>query len=153
MMIIRRRTVRRRGAIALETALVTSVLFLLILGVIVLGMGVFRYQEMSFLAREGARWASVHGTGYASDTGNAAATATDIYTNAIQPKLAILDASKLTYSVTWTTSNAPSHTVTTNGVTTQVANTVTVKINYSWVPEAYFGGVTMTSTSVMPMSN
>lgn len=55
--------------------------------------------------------------------------------------------------MTWTTSNAPSHTVTTNGVTTQVANTVTVKINYSWVPEAYFGGVTMTSTSVMPMSN
>ena len=61
-MIHRSRPDRRRGAVAVENALVLGVMFSLILGVIVLGMGVFRYQEMAYLAREGARWASVHGT-------------------------------------------------------------------------------------------
>src|SRR5258708_4449091 len=105
----RSRPSRRRGAVALESVIVLNVLFLLILGVIVLGMGVFRYQEMCYLAREGARWASVHGTQYATDTGNAAATSTDVYTNAIQPRMACLDSTRFTYSVTWSTSNAPYH--------------------------------------------
>jgi Flp pilus assembly protein TadG len=152
-MIVRRRPARRRGAIALEGALIMGVMFSLLLGVIVLGMGVFRYQEMCYLAREGARWASVHGTQYASDTGNAAATATDVYTNAIQPKMACLTSSNFSYSVTWNSSNSPTTTTTSGSNTVTVANTVTVTVSYTWVPEAYFGGMTLTSTSVMPMSN
>jgi len=153
-MIIHRRSDRRRGAIALENAIVMSVMFLLILGVIVLGMGVFRYQEMAYLAREGARWASVHGTQYATDTGNTAATASDVYNNAILPKVAALDTTQLSYSVTWNTSNAPYHTYTdANNNVVKVANTVTVTVSYHWVPESYFGGMTLASTSVMPMSN
>ena len=153
-MIIHRRADRRRGAIALESALVMSVMFMLILGVIVLGMGVFRYQEMAYLAREGARYASVRGTQYATDTGNTAATASTIYTNAIQPKMAALSSSQFSYSVSWNSSNAPYHTTTNgSGATVKVANTVSVTVNYAWVPEAFFGGVTLTSTSTMPMSN
>ena len=53
-MIVRVGTARRRGAIALEAAIVMNVLFFLLLGVIVLGMGVFRYQQMVHLAHEGA---------------------------------------------------------------------------------------------------
>ena len=64
-----------------------------------------------------------------------------------------LTAADLTYSVTWSTSNAPYHTVIVNNQTMHVANTVSVTVSYNWVPEAYFGGVTLTSTSVMPMSN
>jgi Flp pilus assembly protein TadG len=153
-MIIHHRAARRRGAVAIESALIMSAMFLFILGVIVLGMGVFRYQEVGYLAREGTRWASVHGTQYATDTGNAAASATDVYNNAIAPKLAALDATQLTYSVSWSTSNAPYYTYTdVNNNVVKVANTVTVTVNYHWVPEAYFGGVTLSSTSVMPMSN
>ncbi len=40
-------------------------------------MGIYRYQQVASLAREGARYASVHGSQYAADTGNAAATASD----------------------------------------------------------------------------
>ena len=32
------------------------------------------------------------------------------------------------------------------------ALTVTVTLTYRWVPEAFLGGVTLSSTSVMPMS-
>lgn len=147
------RRARRRGAVLVENALVLGVMFSLLLSVIVLGMGVFRYQEMAYLAREGARYASVHGTQYASDTGNAAATPTDIYNNAIQPRMACLSSSDFSYSVTWSTSNTPYHTTTdANNNLVKVANTVTVTVSYNWIPEAYFGGVTITSTSVMPMS-
>ena len=48
---VRSRHAPRRGSVAIETVLVLNVLFLLTLGVIVLGMGVFRYQEMCHLAR------------------------------------------------------------------------------------------------------
>ena len=47
---------------------------LLLLGTVVLGLGVFRYQQLQCLAREGARYASVHGPQYAADSGNAYAT-------------------------------------------------------------------------------
>ncbi len=152
-MIVRSRPARRRGAIAVESALVMSLMFLLLLGVMDLGLGVYRYQEMVYLAREGARYASVHGTGYASDTGNAAATATSVYTNAIQPRMTCLDSTQFSYSVTWSTTNSPYHTTTdANNNLVKVANTVTVSVSYNWVPEAYLGGVTLTSTSVMPMS-
>jgi hypothetical protein len=33
-----------------------------------------------------------------------------------------------------------------------VQNNVTVTLTYRWVPEAYLGGITLSSTSVMPMS-
>lgn len=149
----RRRPAARRGAVAVENVLVLNVMFSLLLGVIVLGMGVYRYQEMSYLAREGARWASVHGTQYASDTGNPAATAADVYTSAIQPQMAALDTAQFSYTVTWSSSNAPYHTaIDADNNLVKVANTVTVTVRYNWVPEAYLGGVLLTSTSVMPMS-
>ena len=34
-----------------------------------------------------------------------------------------------------------------------VNSTVTVTVTYQWVSEAYFGGLTLKSTSTMPMSN
>jgi Flp pilus assembly protein TadG len=128
------------------------VTFLLLLGLLIGGMGIFRYQQIARLSRDAARWASVHGTQYATDTKNTAATATDVYTNAISPNAAGLDLNHLTYSVTWSTSNSPSHTATVNNQQVSVANTVTVTINYTWVPEAYLGGITLSSTSTSVMS-
>jgi Flp pilus assembly protein TadG len=148
------RLLHRRRAVAttIEFALVGSVTFLLILGLLIGGMGIFRYQQVANLARDGSRWASVHGTQYAKDTKNTAATDTDVYNNAIKPYAAGLDTSKLTYSVSWNTSNDPYHTTTVNGVQVQVANTVTVTVTYQWVPEAYLGGITLSSTSISVMS-
>lgn len=154
------RHMRRTGTVLVESAMVYPVLFLLVMGLILLGIGVFRYHQVAHAAREGARWASVHGSQYASETGKAAATAADVYTNAIQPQLTGMSASDLTYSVNWNTSNAQYHTelrdvgssTYPNGNFVSIANTVTVTVTYRWTPGIYFAPITLSSTSVATMS-
>jgi Flp pilus assembly protein TadG len=142
----------RAGMTVVESAVVFPVTFLLILGLIVGGLGVFRYQEMASLARRAARYAAVHGAQYARDTGNPAATADDIYNNAIKPYAASLDLTKLTYAVSYSADNSPATVSVQNGNVVNVTNTVTVTVTYNWVPEAFLGGITLTSTSVLPMA-
>ncbi len=106
---------RRRGSTLVETAILLPTVFLFVIGMCVIGLGIYRYQQVASLAHEGARYASVHGTQYAANTGNSAATATDIYNNAIQPMAVGLNATYLTYSVSWNTSNSPaSYSATSN---------------------------------------
>jgi len=145
----------RRGTTAVESAVVGPLTFLLLLGLVIGGMGVFRYQEMASLAREGSRWASVHGTGYQKDTGKPAATQQDVI-NYMASKGVSLDQSQFNTSncpVIWTTDNRPYHTNIVNGQVVAVTNTVKVTITYRWIPEAYLGGITLTSTSESAMSN
>src|SRR5438445_8340464 len=99
----------RRAATSVEFAILGSATFLLVVGLLIGGMGIFRDQQVAFLAREASRWASVHGAQYAADTGNSAATASDVYNQVIVPQSTALDLSKLTYSVTWNTSNSQYH--------------------------------------------
>jgi Flp pilus assembly protein TadG len=141
----------RAGFAATESVLVLPVLSAVILGTVIGGYGIFRYQQIALLAREGARYASVHGGQYQQETGNAAATPQDVYNNAILPFATNLDLSQLSYSVTWNTSNMPYHT--TADYEKPMANTVTVTVSYKWFPEAYFvGPITLSSTSTVPMS-
>jgi hypothetical protein len=124
-----------------ESALVYPVVFLFMLGLVSGGMGIFRYQEVASLAREGSRWAALHGSLYSQETGKAAATPQDVYTNAILPRAVGLDLSKLSYTVTWNPNNQPPD------------STVTVTVFYQWIPEVFlFGNFTLSSTSTMPMS-
>jgi Flp pilus assembly protein TadG len=142
---------RRRGVAATESVVVIPVLLFLILATLVGGYGVFRYQQIALLAREGARYASVHGGQYQSETGNPAATPQDVYNNAILPYAVNLDLSQLTYSVTWNANNMP-YSVN-NDYSVPTNNTVTVTVNYQWFPEAYLvGPIVLSSTSTMPMS-
>ncbi len=132
---------RRGVAQVLETAIVLPVVMMLTLGTCSTAMGVYYYQLVAMLAREGARWASVHGTRYAADTLNPAATPADIYNNAILPMAVGLNPSSLTYSVAWNTTNSPYN------------NSVIVTVKYQWTPDLYITGpLNLTSTSVMPMS-
>jgi Flp pilus assembly protein TadG len=132
-----------------ECAIVFPLACLLLFGLIIGGLGVFRYQEMAHLAREAARYASVHGALYAQETGKPAATDQDVYDNVILPNAFTLDPNQLNYSVTWNTDNQPSHTA--NGK--QVTNTVTVTVSYQWYPGLYLTGpITLSSTSTVPMS-
>ena len=141
---------RRRGVSATESAVVLPILIFLILATIVGGYGIFRYQQLAMLAREGARYASVHGGMYQSETGNADATPQDVYTNAIVP-YATLDLTQLTYSVVWNTDNMP-YSIATD-YETPTNNTVTVTINYTWMPEVFLvGPIVLSSTSTVPMS-
>jgi Flp pilus assembly protein TadG len=142
----------RRGVTAVECAIVYPPVLLLVIGLIVGALGVFRYQEVASLARRASRYAAVHGTQYAQDTRNPAPTPTDIYNTAVQPYAVSLDQSKLTYSVTYNRDNSPYYTTVIDGRVVATANIVTVTINYQWIPEAFLGGMTLTSTSSNPMS-
>jgi Flp pilus assembly protein TadG len=119
-----------------------------LLGTVVVGLGVSYYGQVAEAAREGARYASVHGGQYKQDLSNPTLTsASDVYNNAIEPHLAGFDTSQVTYTVTCADpSEMPTRTD--NGQT----NTVTVTVNYDWVPPLYVSTVTLTSTSVMTMS-
>src|SRR5215468_3378129 len=102
---------RRRATTIVESALVFPALILFLFGLVIGGLGVFRYQEVASLAREAARYASVRGTNYAAATGQAPATADTIYANAIKPNLVSLDPNQVSTNVTWNTDNRPGSTV------------------------------------------
>jgi hypothetical protein len=75
----------------------------------------------------------VHGPQYETDNKVSIPTATDVLNNAVKPRMSGLDASKLTPTLTWNTSTIPA--------------TVTFRLDYVWVPEAFLPSATMTSTS------
>jgi hypothetical protein len=63
------------------------------------------------------------------------------------------DTTQINYSITYNTTNWPYHTtLDANNNVVPIQNTVTVTLTYQWVPEAFLGGVTLSATSVMPMS-
>lgn len=152
-MLYRQRS-RRLAITVVECAVVYPITFLLTLVMIMGALGVFRLQEAAWLAREGARWASVHGRDYAVENGQSQTTASDVYTNVIQPKGVMFDPSRLTYSVTWANSSQrPIYLDPTTTPTYQPRrNWVRVTVTYQWIPEAYLGGVTLSSTSEMPIT-
>jgi hypothetical protein len=146
---LRSPSLRRRAATLAEAAISYSVVCLLTIGVIVFALGIFRYEELAGLAREGARWAAVHGGQYHQETGNALATPQTVYNTAILPRAVGLDTSKLSYTVTW---DDPSEMPVFNDVNGNVVtNKVTVTLTYTWIPELYFSTMTLRSTSVMPV--
>ena len=154
-----RRNQARPGTILIESAFVYPVLFLTILAVILLGQAVFRYQQVTHMAREGSRWASVHGEAYAKENNTTAATPQQIYDSAIKPFGAGMQPSAITYEVTWNTradgtpDTRPTRVVTridpTTGLDHDVAqsNIVSVKVTYTW-NTGLFGTIPVSSTSV-----
>ena len=149
---MRRAPQRRSGATVVECAVVYPAVFLLLIGMLVGAAGIFRYSQLASLAREAARYASVHGAQYAKEMKVTAPAPADIYNNVVLPMAVGFDTTQLNYSITYNTTNAVYHTVLdVNNNVTPIQNTVTVTLTYQWVPEAYLGSITMSSTSVMPM--
>src|SRR5262245_32113567 len=100
-MVVRSRPGRRPGAVLVESAVVYPLLFLLLFGVIVGGLGVFRYQQVACQAREAARYACVHGADWQRETKQACPTAAQIREDVVLPLAAGMDPSKLTVKVEW----------------------------------------------------
>lgn len=165
----------RRAGVLVEAALVLPVAFLLILGVLIGGMGVFRYQEVAHLARLTARYAAVHGGQYAQDNAAAIAAGTlpnvnnDYLTQNIAAANAVLlNSSQLSVSATITTysgaydwddttdnsNRMPYSTyIDSNKNAAYRTNTVQVTVSYQWMPEWFLAGpINLTSTAVVPMS-
>jgi Flp pilus assembly protein TadG len=141
---------RSRGTSTVEFAVTCPIALFLIFATITGALGAFRYQQVAAMAREGARWASVHGMDYERETGNDAATPADIYEAAILPSAVAMDQSKLSYAVTWDTSNEPLSVH--EDYETPIGNTVSVTVTYVWLPEVFLvGPLTLTSTSTAQM--
>jgi Flp pilus assembly protein TadG len=123
-MLLRRQA--RAGSVLIESAFVYPVLFLLILGVLLMGAAVVRYQQVSHVSREASRWASVHGNKYAQENNATAAAARDIYANSVLPQAAGWQTGSMTYT---TTQDATAGTVTETGTTAD--GTVTVAVTWN----------------------
>jgi Flp pilus assembly protein TadG len=152
-MLLRTRTRhRRRGAVVVEYALVLSATLALTCGLVVVGVGFFRYQQMALLAREGARYASVHAAQYQQVTGGTAADAAAVYNNAITPLATGLDLSKLSYTVNWDDPSKGPVYLSNPATNTYRINYVTVTVRYNWLPQMYLGATTLSSQSRMPLT-
>jgi Flp pilus assembly protein TadG len=153
---------RRRGAALLEGAIVYPIVVLLILALVVGGLGVFRTQQIACQAREAARYASVRGADYASDTGNSSPTQQDVIDQTVTPLAAGMDTGQLTVHIEWIDgtngkatdwdSSSKAITGTTDSGAT-VNNRVRVTVSYQWFPEALLvGPFTMQSVHEVALS-
>jgi Flp pilus assembly protein TadG len=162
---------KRGGALTLECAVIYPVLFFVVLATIVGANGIFQYQQVAYLAREAARYASTHGGEYEQENDTAIQAGTlpnvteDYLKNSvIYPQMVWMDKSNMTVTTmfnqpsgcaTWdsTTNRWPSALWTdANGTQYSVTNTVSVTVTYQWYPILFLSGpITLTSTSVMPM--
>ena len=122
---------QRDGATVVEMAIILPVFVLLLIGLCVAGLGVFRYHQIAALAHESARWASVHGREYSKRTGKPVATSDGIYQNVIKNRAVALDMNKVSYDVKWDANLA----------------SVAVTVRYQWTPEAFFAPLTFSSTA------
>lgn len=125
---------RRKGAATVELALVCPIALLMILGMIVLGLGVFRYQQVEALAREGARWAAVRGPSFQQDQELPAPTSADLLEQVILPRLNGLDPDELNCSLDMS------------------GGTARVEVTYRWVPEFLLDPITITRRAEIPVT-
>ena len=156
-----RRRNPRSGAHTVEAALVLPPLLFCLLALIVGGLAVFHYQQVTFLAQEAARWACVRGEDYQEDTNQASPTEQQILQQAVLPRAVGVDASRLSLHVQWIDQAAhaaqdwdvaPKYVRSITPQGTYVTNTVQVSVTYTWSPGAFAGPFTVTSTCSLPMS-
>ena len=97
----------RRGATAVETAIVMLVLLTLVFGMLDLGVAIFRHHNLAQAARQGARKAIVHGNlssqlgAWGPETVTCKASDPSPIAEAIRPFLVSLDLSKVDIVVEW----------------------------------------------------
>jgi len=127
---------RQRGAALLEFGLAFLIFLSVLYGIMEFGRIVASYNIISGAAREGARYAMVHGSASGS-----VATASDV--QSVVRNWAIgLDTSSVVVTTTWTPGNAP-------------GNNVKVKASYVVTPSTGLilkNGLTVQSSSQMAIS-
>jgi TadE-like protein len=103
---------KRSASHTVECALVFPILFFFIMGIFVGAMGIFRYQQVCYLAREVACYASTHAGQYQQENAQAITAGTlpnvnEAYlkTNIIAANAANLDPASLSVSINLNTSS------------------------------------------------
>jgi Flp pilus assembly protein TadG len=140
----------RRGIALVEAALVLTPLLMLALGLLDLGVGLFRFHVLSEATRQLARQASVHGQ-YASVLGHwgpasysSTASATGSIAAAVRPYLVAIDSSTVSISVEWPDGS------------NQIEKAVRVTLSNQFRPliTSWFGGaVTLHAVSEMKIAH
>jgi Flp pilus assembly protein TadG len=153
---------RRSGALTLEAALVIPLMAFLLLGMIIGGMGVLRFQQVACQAREAARFASVHGGDYQIFTGAVSPTELGIFEQTVEPMAAGMALKDLTLQVQWVDQSTgkayawDSASKDVLSITPQgeyVTNTVRITVSYQWTPDFLgLGPLFLQSTSEIPMA-
>src|SRR5262245_32908721 len=91
----------RRGAAAVEAAIVIPVFLFLFLALIIGGQMIAIHQRVACQAREATRWTSVRGGDYFRETGNASPTRQQILDQIVLPLSAGMEASRIELTVQW----------------------------------------------------
>ena len=138
-----RRVPKRRGALTVENAIVLPVMLFLVLMIIVGGIGVFRYQQVACLAREGSRWTAVRGSRWQLETGQTSPTQQDILQNAVLPLAFGMNTSQLSIQAQWIDGQTGAATpwdssskcpVSISPSSQGVQNRIRITVNYGWSP-------------------
>ena len=147
----------REGATTVEFAVIAPLVFLLLIGFAVMALGVYRYQQVGFLARVGARYASTHGAQYRTDhrlpAGNLDDWIEDVRINGVLPQASVMTPENIVVHVEWEFgNNFPKVPISDDG-TEVITNSVTVTVEYQWLPEAFVGRpITLKSHATVAMS-
>ena len=139
-----------RGSTTLESAVMISVLLVMLFGVIGFGNALYTYHFVSNTAREATRWASVRGH---SCTGGCEASSGDVNTYVQSLSTGIgLDPTKVTTTTTWVA--PPGNLAICTSPSNSPGCVVQVQVQYSF--QFLFpllpSGFTMQSTSQMVIS-
>jgi Flp pilus assembly protein TadG len=99
---------RERGSVLVEAAIVSIPFFALLLGVMAAGYLVFTYNSVSFMAQQGVRWASVHGS---ASSQKATGPAVQSY---VRSQAAGLTTANIFVTTTWAPDQKPGSMVSVN---------------------------------------
>ena len=135
-----------------EVAIILPIMILLIAMAVDAVSGVFRFQQIATLAREGSRYMCVHAGQYAVDVNQPLTTADQLKNNILLPMSVSLQPSLLSCQITWLPSgDAFPYKTTETGSRKQ--NMVRVVVSYQWQPIFLLGTpLTLTSASESPIS-
>jgi len=146
----RRRSARSRGQAMVEFALVAPIFFLLLFGIIEGGRFIFYYETLSNAAREGARYAIVHGanstcpSGPMPAPGNPCDTAGANVVDQVEASAFGVLGSSLVVTPTWPDGN------------NALDSTVTVAATFTYnsvVPFIPFPAITIEAESTLVINN
>ncbi len=150
-----RRKHRERGASLPETAIVMSVLLALTFGIIDFGRAMYTYGFVAQLAREGSRWAAVHGsTSCTNSMVNGTSTLADCNATAGQIQSYVQSLSQGA-TIASNITVAPVYSCPGSGATNAPGCTVSLTVNYPFtfvLPYLPKAGIPMASTSQMVIS-
>jgi Flp pilus assembly protein TadG len=156
MTLLTRQQSRRRGTSAVEFALVAPILFMLLVGLMIGGLEVFRYQQVATLTRDCARYASVHGAKWAQANNNGTlTTADDIFTNVVGARGFVLDLPTVKANSTVTWDDTTQMPTTTSGQTNRVHVTIKFPLGADTIPfvGSLFQNTTLQSSCERAVTN